>query len=566
LKIIQYYDIFEICIFVFALFFNFHVGCFFFSCKRHEEKNDNRTVFNYTEMAGITSLDPAAASNFENIWAVNQLFNGLLQMDDKLNVEPAIAKKYNVSEDGLEYTFTLRNDVYFHNDTCFEKSKGRKVVAKDFVYSFDRLYDPKVSSALSLLNNIDRSEKTRYKGFEAVNDSTFKVYLKEPFAAFLSVLTMKYFSAVPYEAADYYGQDFRRHPIGTGPFKFKMWEEGTKLILLKNDNYFEADADNNKLPFLDAVAVSFVKDRETAFMELLNGRFDMLSGADAFNTNEVLDKSGNLRDSYSRKFVLQKQTYLKTDYIGILIDQNIESVKNSPLKLKAIRKAINYAFDRDKMIKFLRNNVGVAAHAGFIPKGMKGYDPEKVKGYNYDPEKVKQLLMEAGFEGGKGLPEMTLYATDDFREQVEYIQAQLAENNIKLNISIEKPSVLRQAVNRCEYNLFKKSWIGDYADEENFMGLFYSKNFAPQGVNYFHYKNPAFDALFEKAQKEKDEDVKIDLYQQMERLIIEDAPVIPLYYDEVVRLVTPNIKGLTTNPMNLLNLKTVRKVKAEKKK
>ncbi|MGZ4042061.1 MAG: ABC transporter substrate-binding protein [Bacteroidia bacterium] len=540
-------------------------SCLFISsCHDPEKEKDNRTIFSYNEMAGITSLDPATAISFENIWPVNQLFNGLVQMDDKLNVIPGIAKKFTISEDGLTYTFNLRNDVYFHDNVCFEKGKGRKVTAKDFVFSFDRLFDSKVSSATSLLTNIDRSEKTSYKGFEAINDSTLKIYLKEPFSAFLSVLTMKFFSVIPFEAIDYYKGDFRRNPVGTGPFVFKLWEDGTKLILLKNTNYFETDEKGNRLPYLDAVSISFVKDRETAFMELLNGKFDMLSGADAFNTNEVLDKEGNLRETYAKKFYLQKQTFLKTDYIGVLIDENIASVRNSPVRLKAIRKAINYGFDRDKLIKYLRSNVGVPAHSGFIPKGMKSYDPEKVKGYDYNPEKVKELLAEAGYPNGKGLPEMTLHVTDNYKEQVEFIQSQLAVNNIRIQISIEKPSVLRQAVNSCEYLLFKKSWVGDYADEENFMSLFYSKSFCPQGVNYFHYRNAEFDQAYEKAQRETRDSVKKLLYQKMDQIIVDDAPVIPLYYDEVVRLVHHNIKGLTANPMNLLNLKTVSKEKAEK--
>ena len=530
----------------------------FTSCGDDNEERDQRTVFNYNEMAGISSLDPASANNTEDIWAVNQVFNGLVQLNDSLEVIPCIAKKWNVSDDGLMYTFTLRNDVYFHDNSCFERGKGRKVTAKDFVISFNRLYDSRVSSAVSLLSNIDRSEKTAYKGFLATNDSTFVIYLKEPFSAFLSVLTMKYFSVIPHEAADYYGQDFRRNPVGTGAFKFKLWEEGTKLVLLKNENYFEFDG-TKRLPYLDAVTISFVKDRETAFMELLNGKYDMLSGADAFNINEVLDKSGNLKHVYANKFNLQKQTFLKTDYFGILVDETIDIVKKSPLRIKALRQAINYGFDREKLVKFFRNNIGYPATVGFIPNGMPSFDDKKVKGYNYNPDKVRQLLIEAGYPEGNNLPEITLHTTDNYSEQTEFIQSQLAENHIKVKISVDKPVVLRQAVASCEYNFFKKSWVADYADEENFMNLFYSKNFAPIGANYTHYKNDEFDRLFEKAVREQNRAEKNKLYQEMDQLLMEDAVVVPLYYDQIIRLVQKNIKGLTTNPMNLLNLKKVKK-------
>jgi oligopeptide transport system substrate-binding protein len=528
------------------------------TCTDTKENSDNRTVFNYNEMAGISSLDPASANNTEDIWGVNQVFNGLVQLNDSLNVKPCIAKKWFISDDGLTYTFVLRDDVYFHDNQCFDGGKGRKVTAKDFVISFNRLYDARVSSAVSLLSNIDRTEKTGYKGFTASNDSTFVVYLKEPFSAFLSVLTMKYFSVLPYEAVDFYGQDFRRNPVGTGPFKFKLWEEGTKLVLLKNDSYFEFEG-NSRLPYLDAVTISFVKDRETAFMELLNGKYDMLSGADAFNINEVLDKNGNLQHEYSKKFIMQKQTFLKTDYLGILIDENIDIVKKSPLRIKALRKAINYGFDRVKMVKYFRNNIGFPATAGFIPNGLPSFNDKIVKGYTYDPEKVRQLLIEAGYPDGKGMPEITLHTTDNYLEQTEFIQSQLADNNINIKISVDKPAVLRQAVASCEYNLFKKSWVGDYADEENFMSLFYSKNFAPVGSNYTHYKNPEFDVLFEKVIREQNREVKNVLYQQMDQMLMDDAPIVPLYYDQVIRLVHKNIKNLTTNPMNLLNLKKVKK-------
>lgn len=531
----------------------------FSRCGPNKSANESRTVFNYNEMNGLTSLDPAAASNFENISVVNQLYEGLLQMDDSLSILPAIAKNYSLSADGKKYTFFLRSDVYFHDDACFPDNKGRKVLASDFVFSFGRLFDSKVSSATTLVELIERDAKTAFRGFTAPNDSTFVLYLQKPFSAFLNILTMKYFSVLPHEAIDFYQQNFRSHAVGTGPFVFKTWQEGSRLILVKNPNYYEKDSEGVALPYLDAMTVSFMRDKETAFMELLNGKFDMLSGADAFNTNEVLDKEGRLRDLYQKKFALQKSTFLKTDYIGLLVDEDLPAVKNSPLRLKAIRQALNYGFDRKKLIRYLRNNVGIAAGSGFIPPGMKSYDTAAVKGYYYDPARTAKLLAEAGYPGGKGLPDFVLHTTENYKEQAEFIQAELARNNIRTQISVEKASVLRQAVNAGEYLLFRKSWVADYADEENYMSLFYSKNFAPKGINFFHYKNNHFDFLYEKALAEVDSEKKKKLYQEMDRLLIEDAPVITLFYDQVIRLVSHNITQLTTNPMNLLNLKKVKK-------
>jgi len=525
-----------------------------FSCGNKKNENSDKKIFHYNELGGISSLDPAATRNTENIWAVNQLFNGLVQMDDKLNIEPCIAKSWDISEDGRTYTFHLRNDVLFHNHELFKNGKGRQVIAPDFVYSFSRLYNPKVSSAMSLLENIDKTQKG---GFTATNDSTFVIYLKENFSPFLGILTMKYFSVVPQEIVEHYGEDFRKNPVGTGPFSFKMWQEGTQINMLKNLNYFEKDANNNTLPYLDAVSISFIKDKETSFMQFMKGDLDMVSGMEAFNPNEVLDDKGKLKPFYKKNYDLQTQPCLRTDYLGFLIDESVN--KNSPTTNRAVRRAINYAIDREKLIKHFHKNLGIPATAGFIPAALPSYNPNIVKGFYYDPDKAHELLLEAGYPEGKNLPEIFLYTTENYTDMFEFIQAELAESHIKIKIMVEKPAVLTQAIANNEIPFFRKSWIGDYPDEENFMSLFYSKNFSPKGFNYTHYNNPVFDKLYEQARNCLNDSLKITLYQKMDQMLIDDAPIVPLYYDEVIRLVSKKITGLNTNPMNLLNLKQVKK-------
>lgn len=524
-----------------------------FSCGGDKNKNETRKVFQYNEHAGITSLDPAASRNFEHNWVINQLYNGLLQMSDQMQIQPSLAKSWNISEDGKTYTFNLRTDVLFHEHEVFGEKKTRRMVASDFVYSFTRLYDPKVSSALTLLDNVDKEH-----GFEAPNDSTFVIRLKEKFTPFLGILTMKYFSVVAREAVEKYGEDFRQHPVGTGPFKFKLWEEGTQLVLLKNETYFEMEG-NERLPYLDAVSISFIKDRETGFMQFIKGDIDMISGLDAFTPNEVLDDRGKLKPFYADKFSLQIQPFLKTDYLGFLIDDNMPAVKNNPILKRNIRRAINYAIDREKLIKHFRRGLGIPATSGFIPDGLPSFNPQAVKGYSFNPDKARDLLYEAGYPDGKGLPEITLYTTESYMELFEFIQGELANANIKVRIEVEPAEVLTKAVANCEIPFFRKSWIGDYPDEENFMSLFYSKNFSPNGRNYTHYSNPVFDRMYEQARVEMNDSLKKTLYQKMDQMLIDDAPIVPLYYDEVVRLVSKKVEGLTTNPMNLLNLKKVRK-------
>ena len=528
----------------------------FISCTSVNKKDKiTSTVFKYNEMTGITSLDPAAARSFENIWIINQLYNGLLQLDDSLRVEASIAKSWNVSKDGLTYTFNLKNNVYFNENKYLLDGKGRKVIASDFVYSFNRLLDAKVSSATSLLLNLNN---TNNNGFEAIDDSTFTIHLLKPFTPFLRILTMKYFSVIPKEAVIYFGDDFRKNPVGTGPFNLKIWEEGSKIVLIKNDNYFEFEGDN-RLPYLDAISISFIRDKETSFLEFLQGNIDMVSGIDAINTDEVLMPDGKLKEKYATKFKMQTTPYLKTDYLGFLIDENLEIVQKSPIKTKALRQAINYGFERKKMMKFLRRNLGVPATSGFIPFGLPSFGLANIKGYDYNPDKVRDLLIVAGYPEGKGMPEISLATTELYLELAEYIQSQLSEFGIKIKIDVQKASILSEAVANGKVNFFRKSWVADYPDEENFFSLFYSKNFSPIGFNYTHYNNPKFDAIYEKALFELNDSIRYSYYNQMDQLLIDNAPIVPLYYDQVVRLVNNNISGLTSNPMNMLSLKKVKK-------
>ncbi|HRG54269.1 MAG TPA: ABC transporter substrate-binding protein [Bacteroidia bacterium] len=520
------------------------------------QKKETRTAFKYNEMGAVTSLDPAFASSFENIRVVGQLYNGLVTLSDSLTIEPDLAKNWEIGSDGLTYTFHLRDNVYFHDNKCFEhtKGKGRLVTAKDFVYTFNRLMNPRTSGATSLLSCVQEKN-----AFEASNDTTFVIHLSRSFTPFLGILATRFFSVVPVEAIELYGEDFRRNPVGTGPFQFKMWEEGAKMVLLKNQNYFEKDGDV-RLPYLDAVAVSFIKDRETSFLNFLKGEFDMVSGLDAINTDQVLTTDGKLKEEYKNSMVLQTQPFLKTDYLGFFIDEKFPSVQQSPLKLKLIRQAINYGFDRKKMVAYLRRNLGQAANAGFIPPGLPSYDSSKVKGYDYDPDQVKKLLKQAGYPGGIGLPEISLATSEQYLELAEYIQAQLGEQGIKLKIDVQKASVLNQSIADSKVNFFRKSWIADYADAENFLSLFYSKNWSPAGFNFTHYSNPQFDKLFEQSREELNLSKRYSFYQQMDQLLINDAPIVPLYYDQVVWLVRTNINGLTSNPMNMLSLKRVKKI------
>lgn len=523
------------------------------------KKIDKRTVFRYNESKGIPSLDPVFAKNQTTIWPVNQLFNGLVQMDDSLNILPCIAKSWSITDSGKVYTFILRSDVYFHNHKIFNGAKGRKVIASDFVYSFKRIVDSKVASPGSwIFSNVLINDTCA--GFVAINDSTLKINLKQPFTAFLGILTMQYCSVVPHEIVDFYGSDFRNNPIGTGPFKFKLWKEGEKLILLKNENYFERAKQGNKLPYLDAINISFINDKQSEFLEFIKGNLDFISGVNASFKDELITRNGKMNPKHSDKINMKAMPYLNTEYLAFLLDENSSLVKSSPLRKLAIRQAINYGFDRAKMMTYLRNNIGIPAANGFVPPSLTAKYPEKINGYSYQPDKARELLNNAGYPNGKGLPEITLTTTSDYLDLCEYIQHELQEIGIKIKIEVNTGATFREMTASAKLMFFRASWVADYPDAENYLTLFYSKNFSPSGPNYTHYKNNAYDSLYVKSMNEINDSIRSKYYYQMDKMIIDDAVIVPLYYDEVVRFVQNNIEGFNCNPMNLLNLKKVKKI------
>ncbi len=529
------------------------------NCGEGNKVTDSRQIFRFNELGDVTSLDPALAGSFENNWALAQLFNGLVEMDTALEVKPCIAKSWNITDDGLQYTFHLRTDIVFHDNPQFPGGKGRKVNASDFVFSFNRLFDKSISNASTLVDGIDHEFGSEVPAIKAEDDSTLSIRLKKPFKPFLGILTMKYFSVVPKEVVLFYKKDFGIHPIGTGPFQLKFWKDKISLVLEKNQNYFKVDAMGVKLPHLDMISVSFVKDPDAAFIEFMSGDLDMISGIDAINKEKVLEKDGHLKATYNDKIVLVSEPFLKTDYFGILIDENMDIVKNSPLRIKYLRQAMNYAIDRDKIVRFRRYNLGTPAVYGFIPPDMHAYDQSKLKGYSYNPDKARELLDLAGFPGGKGLKPIKITTTSSYIEIAEDVSSQLNEIGIKVEVDIMPPTAFKSAVAEGKLQVFRKSWICDYPDPENFMSLFYSKHYSPEGANYTHFHHSEFDRYYEKCLVEQNDSARSELFLRMDQILIEESPVIPLYYDRIVRLVQKSITGLIIDPTNSINLEQVRK-------
>lgn len=515
-----------------------------FSCGAEVKEEKAGQVFRYNEFANITSLDPAFARVLPNIWATTQLFNGLVQLDDSLNVTADIAKDWYISKEGLHYEFLLRDDVYYHKSKVFGDALTRKVVADDFVYSLNRLRDPKVASPGGwVLQNVEK--------IEATNDSILNIKLKKPFPAFLGLLTMRYCSVVPKEAVKKFDENFRSQPIGTGAFYFKNWEEDVKLVLRKNPLYFEKDDEGIYLPYLEAVAITFIPDIQSEFMLFLQGKLDLLNSLDSSYKDELLTTNGELSQDYQGRINMQKGPYLNTEYLGFYLDAKSEAIR-SPL----VREAINIGFDRKKMIAYLRNNIGFIGNRGFIPRGLPGHGASTAIRYN--PERATALIEEFKRKKGK-IPEITLATDANYLDICEYLQRALEKIGVKIKIDVMPPATLKQARSSGKLEMFRASWIADYPDAENYLSLFYSKNYSPSGPNYTHYKKDEFDLRYEKSFEITDPKLRALNYREMDSLAMIEYPIVPLYYDQVIRFTQKKISGLKINPVNVLKLKSVKK-------
>lgn len=514
----------------------------------HAEKS----VFQLNLSSGaLESLDPAYAKDLYTMWTCHMLYNTLVDCDSNLQLRPSLAKSWEVSPDGLTYTFRIRENVLFHDNPAFPAGKGRLLTARDVVYSFHRLTDPATASSGAWIFN-DRVDS--FRPFEAPDDSTFILRLSAPFAPLPVMLSMPYCSIVPHEVVSHWGKTFRNHPCGTGPFQFKLWEEGNTLILHRNPRYWEQDQSGKALPYLDAVQLSFIDNKATEFLLFLQGKLHFVNGLDGSFKDLVLYKNGEMKPDFAKRYRLSKSTYLNTEYIGFLTDSTRPFMQGSPLNNVLIRQAMNYAIDRRRIALYFRNGIGIPATGGFIPAGMPGHEKEAGFGYTYQPQKAKTLLAAAGFPDGKGLSPVTITTPDNWADIVNFIATQLSDVGIPCRVAIMQPNLLRQQMSSSGVAAFRGQWIADYPDAETFLAVFYGQMPAPP--NYTRFHNRLYDQWYSQSMSLPDS-ARIRMYRNMDSLAMSFAPLMPLFYDQLLHFTQQNVSGFSSNPMNLIDLKGV---------
>ncbi|QHI68883.1 ABC transporter substrate-binding protein [Tichowtungia aerotolerans] len=516
----------------------------------------------YGQTSRIQGFDPAKSGDVASSMVISRMYEGLLQysyLKRPYQVEPLLAESLpTVSEDGLTYTFKIRNGIFFQDDPCFPDGKGRELTAEDFVYAIKRVADVKnASSGYWAFNRrivgLDdfrassaEAEPTDYdavvEGLRALDDHTLQIQLTGPYPQLLWILAMHYSFAVPREAVEAYGDDFVNHPVGTGPFILHRWKRNYRVEFVRNPKWAETgrvelyptegsaqdraaglleDA-GKPIPFLDRIVQYVVDDSTTAWMMFLSGHFSF-SSISRDNWDVVITPDKELVDDLQKqKIRLLASPTLDLFYIGFNMDDPVVG------RNRKLRQALSCAYNPEVMVQYY--NGRITPVYGPVPDPLAGFKPEPTA-YSYNPEKAKRLLAEAGYpdgidpETGRRL-EVTLElgsAGGDTSQQIDLLIDMFDQVGIVLKASYNNWPTFLDKMDRRQAQLFQLGWVADYPDPENFLQLFYSANVSP-GPNHANYVNPEFDALYEKIRFLLPGEEKDRLCKQMADIIIEDCP------------------------------------------
>ncbi|MBI2468377.1 MAG: ABC transporter substrate-binding protein [Candidatus Rokubacteria bacterium] len=469
-------------------------------------------------------MDPARISDIYGRSVAQQLFDGLVQFDQTLTVAPALAKFWKSSRDGLTWTFSLREGVRFHH--------GREVTAEDVVYSLTRLLDPRVKSgAADLFAGIRGAQEFRegrardVTGLVAVDRHTLQVTLTEAFAPFVSLLAIGHAKIVPKDVVEQQGDGFGAHPVGTGPFRFVRWERGKEIVLAANPDYFDGP------PKLSRVV----------YRIFAGGQWDAMY--EEFQRGNLEDTPLPTRD-YRRIVADKTYPYVRRPMLNVRFYGLNTRVK--PLDDRRVRQALSYAVDWDAVIEEVFIGRYTPAQ-GILPPGTLGFNPH-LKGYPYDPRRARELLVDAGYPGGKGLPPVTFWSGST-NERVLKEHAQIKRHLEAVGVQAEFqylpdwPAYSKALAER-RFPAFLYAWFADVPDPDNFLfKLFYSKS--PR--NFTGYANPAVDELLLQARREQDLPRRVELYRRAEQLIVDDAALIPVWHSNYERLFQPYVRSVEVN-------------------
>lgn len=480
------------------------------------------------------TLDPALSGDVGSAFVIRQLFSGLVRLDVNLEVQPDLAETWQISEDGLIYTFTLRADARF--------ADGRAITSADVIYSLERACDPQLGSNLPaatyLSDIVGATEKLRGQaqkiaGLRAIDDRTLEITIDAPKSYFLSKLTHPSSFVVDEQAVVAGGATWIEQPNGSGPFEIEEWRHDQLLVIKRNLNYYR------DLPKLDRVRFLIGAAASNPQMLYEQGQID-LTEVPSYALARVQDTSNPL----AKELVQVPQ--LSLYYIGL-------NVNLPPFDDPKVREAFSLLLDRQKLTEV--SLYGAVEQArGILPPGIPGYNPD-LPVIKSDIERARTLIAESRYGSIENLPPIVAYGG------WSGVLQEVAEQQLGLKIEVrgyEDFGDYLAALDRQEFQIYGTGWIADYPDPQNFVDVLFRGG---SSQNHTGYDNPEVNVLLDQAAVATDEATRLELYRQAEQIILADVPVIPIYHDVSYTLVKPYVRGLNITPMGILDLSSVELVR-----
>jgi oligopeptide transport system substrate-binding protein len=475
------------------------------------------------------TLDPAHITDTVSDSVARRIFSQLVRFAPDLSIVDDLAESHTISADGLEYTFILRTGVKFHN--------GRELAAEDVAYTCRRLLDPATNAERANLLYYVKGAKDFHDGKAAdvpgivvVDPRTIKLVLAQPYAPFLNALCMTTFGVVPKETVEQDPQGFSDKPVGTGPFVFESWTKGDRITLKANVDYFNAP------PKIETLIFRILPDEKTRFENFKSGALEHCDIA----SSQIPEVKADAQLTAMIKGVPAMDMYC----LGF-------NCEKPPFKDNtSLRQALNYAVDKGNIINNIWGGM-VTEQKTYVPEGMFYFAQDSI-GFPYDLNKAKQLLADAGYPDGSGLPPLTLNIdTQPTNEKVALaIQEDLRKIGVTVNIEKTEWGSFLEKVYAGEALFFQNTWLADYPDPDNWLyQLLHSSNFGEKG-NICRWRNAEFDQLVAQAQVSPDVTTRTDLYRRAEKIVIAEAPWLLLYWKNNSTLVQPYVQGLDITHMD----------------
>ena len=456
-----------------------------------------------------TNLDPRVGIDGQSERIDELIFDDLLERDEHLNMMPALAERWEI-RDPLTYVFHIRHNVLFHD--------GRPLTSRDVKWTFDSLLQGKIrSTKAAVYRFVDR--------IDAPDDNTVVFRLKEPSSTFLWNLSDGSIGIVPYGSGD----EMTQHPIGSGPFRFVSAETDKEVILQHNDTYWGGK------PHLARVRFAVVPDANTQALELRKGSADL-------TINSPMTPDTVLTLERDPSLAVQHGPGTRLAYLAF-------NLRDPTLKDVRVRQAIAYALDRGPMIQYLWRGQAQPARSVLPPQSW-AYN-EDVPRYDYDPGKARQLLDAAGYPAVNGVRfrvAMKTSTDENTRLMVAVLQQQLRDVGIALDIRSFEFATFFSDVTHGAFQLYGLRWIGGNEDPDIFEYAFHSAKFPPNGANRGFYSNARLDALIDQARRETDQNVRKQLYAEVQQILANDLPYINLWYLDNVVVHTKRVQNVTLNP------------------